>query len=203
MVKKPHSKGRHFQIKIFFFKTYLLLIFLTILYMYTVYLVWAVQMAQSLKARLTTKGQHSLLSASPKKPPDTTYTSPPLSWPLYSWSFFLFNPLSPVKLSAWMLTGIPGLILSRQPKHCCEFLGALPSQVQRTAFQNTSTSSGSFALSTPSSAALLVPRGIDKAVPRRSTQQSLVHRTLTNHEPTLTTTKAFLAKAEISRNTWV
>lgn len=137
MVKKPHSKGRHFQIKIFFFKTYLLLNFLTILYMYTVYLVWAVQMAQSLKARLTTKGQHSLLSASPKKSPDTTYTSPPLSWPLYSWSFFLFNPLSPVKLSAWMLTGIPSLILSRQPKHCCEFLGALPSQVQRTAFQNT------------------------------------------------------------------
>lgn len=68
MVKKPHSKGRHFQIKIFFFKTYLLLNFLTILYMYTVYLVWAVQMAQSLKARLTTKGPHSLLSASPKNP---------------------------------------------------------------------------------------------------------------------------------------
>ena len=167
MIKKPHSKGRHFQIKIFFFKTYLLLIFLTILYMYTVYLVWAMQMAQSLKARLTTKGQHSLLSASPKHR-DTTYTSPPLSCPLFSFSFFLFNSLSPVKLSAWMVTGIPGLILSRQPKHCCEFLGAMPSQVQRTALQNTSTSSGSFALSTPSSAALLVPRGIDKAVPHRS-----------------------------------
>lgn len=151
--------------------------------MYTVHLVWAVQMAQPIKGQ--THNQKDNISWSypplslPQIPPDTTYTSSPFM-PSFFFFFFLFNPLSPVKLSAWMLTGFPGLILSRKPKNCSEFLGAMPSQVQRTAFHNASTSSGSFAL--------FVPRGIDKAVLLRSTQQSLVRSILTNHAPTLTTT---------------